>query len=249
MSKRKSNPLLARLEAVKFRKDGLRDLNEFMHPGECDFRGVHDGIAGLVLEHEVQRELAPYYENAKHAACGDYSLVQRGAGGIKTALVCFPSSLWASFFPLTFREITEAIGPINPDQEKLGAVTEIDQEWFSQGLQSTNPELSFHRIRIDWTKGFKAIQQEMEGWIKNMAKQHSPRRGRVQWKAQQDKLNQLAAWRAHRAGLNHTSFWQLAPRQPYTDATSFRTAWMTADKFLKDQVKRARNAVKKSPKG
>ena len=241
----KCHPILERLEKVTFGKDGLRELDEFMHPGEHSFHAVTDDIVDLVLEHEIERELSPYYENAIHAHRGEFYKVSRGTSNIPSALVCYPSSLWSSYFPLSWGEITGNIQQ-EIERESISAVTEIDQEWFDQGIKGANPHLSFHRLRIDWLKGSKAIQEELEKWVKEMASQRPARRGRTASVQMQDKLNQLAAWRAHRAGLSWHEFRSLAPRRPYTDATSYRTAWKNAESFLKDRMKHARLALNQS---
>jgi hypothetical protein len=243
--KKKAAPLLERLEKVTFGKDGLRELNEFMHPGEYGFHAVTDDIVDLVLEHEIERELHPYYENAIHAQRREFEKVSRGTWGIPSALVCFPCSLWAASFPLSWGEITGGQKPVI-ERESITAVTEIDQEWFDQGLKSSNPELSFHRLRIDWRKGSKAIQAELETWVKEMSSKRPARRGRTAAVQMQDKLNHLAAWRAHRAGLCWEEFYALSPRMRYTDSTSYRTAWKNAEAFLKERLKQARLAVKQS---
>ena len=222
--------LLKRLEKVAFGKDGLRIMPKWLGREEYDFKNVPIDLVPEVMEWEFQRELSPYYTGAALVLRGEYAKFK------KTKAV-LPWTVWSTLFPLSYNEITKLIGPTKIDLESLGAVTEIDQEWLDQGLKGANPDLSFHRIRLDWRMGSKAIQAELERWIIKMAKDHSPRRGRTYLKQCDDKLDQLAAWRAHRAGCDHDEFKRLEPRMPYSGASAYRTAWKEAEKAIKGELK------------
>ena len=222
--------ILKRLEKVAFAKDGLRIMPKWLGREEYDFKNVPIDLVPEVMEWEFQRELSPYYTGAALVLRGEHAKFKK-----TKAILTF--SVWSFLFPLSYNEITKLTGPTILDKESLGAVAEIDQEWLDRGLEGANPDLSFHRIRLNWKMGSKAIQAEMERWIIKMAKDHSPRRGRPYLKQCDDKLDQLAAWRAHRAGCDHDEFKRLEPRMPYSSASAFRTAWKAAEKAIQWKLK------------
>ena len=108
-----------------------------------------------------------------------------------------------------------------------------------------NPEssLSMHCLVLDWSRGSKTIQREIEKWVKKMTYLHPAPAQSVYEK----RLDQIGAWRAKRAGLNAQEYLDLRMRTfgckktsemkrdhvLYEDPSTFRTASKTAEKFIR----------------
>jgi hypothetical protein len=121
----------------------------------------------------------------------------------------------------------------------------VDQEWLERGVKAGNPDESFHRLRLDWSKGSKAIRSELLTWAGGLAKAHKRSRSPVDYKF---RLQQLAAWRAQRAGMNADEYLKLrlktfkmarasdlpkAELHAYEDPSTFRNACKVAGSLLK----------------
>jgi hypothetical protein len=203
--------LTARIKATRFDADGLRIHSLPFHQGEWSFTDIPDHLAKDVAEWEYQRELERNYPT-------------------EGRLLPF---LWSDFFPLSFSEIENLWGEkIRPETDHLPAFGVIDQDWFTAATSSTPQNLAFHQVRIDWSRGAEAIRADFEKWIKDESAKRTALRRRPSWKIHQDRLDQLAAWRAHRAGLSHVHFIEHQVRKPFSDASAFRTAWRKAEEIL-----------------
>jgi len=162
--------------------------------------------------------------------------------------------LW--HFPRPLVDLWKEEGPAVRSEQWLDAFTEIPSEWFVEIPENKKRALGYHHVRLDWRLGKDAIKEAFSTWIDEQAKGRKSARGRTARKIAQDKLNQLAAWRAHRAGMNREQFceaWQ-APRAgksqeqlcnaglqsaiPYADASAFRTAWRAAESELCLMIRR-----------
>ncbi len=209
--------LRAKIKTTKFDRSGLRIHQLPLITEELDFKEIPKEMAQQVAEWEYSRELAANYPD--HGRLLPY--------------------LWSAFFPLSFREIENLWGEkIRTNTDKIGAFSEIDQDWLAAGMTTKKPELAFHSIRLDWSRGAEAILVDFEKWIRGQSSSRTAKRRRPSSKIHQDRLDQLAAWRAHRAGLSHVHFLEYDVRCPYADASAFRNAWKQAEKTLLSLSKR-----------
>jgi len=124
-----------------------------------------------------------------------------------------------------------------------GIISERGSYWYSccsahenaPGCSPGSPGV--HYVRIDLTGGRENMKKALARWIDEKL----PKASKRQWqKIAEERLDELAAWRAHRAGLNHGEFCTLKPRTPYSDASAYRTAWKKAEKELRLLMKTTR---------
>lgn len=118
----------------------------------------------------------------------------------------------------------------------------------SYALKRTG-SLSMHCIVLDWGRGSKAIRDEVFAWLKLRARdirEDQPElRGRV---GNREKLFQLGAWRARRAGHSAKSYYELrggkrasfgkSDNPSYKSPKAFRTAADAAEEALKSLLRK-----------
>jgi hypothetical protein len=243
--------MLKRINATKFDRSGLRIHTAPLARDEYDFRAVKSWEAKMVAEYEYAREIRRHYE-AHKILCESLLGSKRARKELMGFKYPAPNHLIIDrgLFPMPWMELRRIVGPVKqPLIERMGAIQEVDQEWFDRGMGSENTDLSFHRIRIDWSKGSKAIQREMLDWVISMAKGRSHAKYPVDYNV---KLQQLAAWRAARAGLNAQDYLKLRMRSfkmsrvedfrhaglnAYEDPSTFKKACSVVDTLFKGLLK------------
>ena len=221
--------LLKRIDGTKFDRSGLRIHHSPLAREEYDFRGIEVWEAESVAICEYQRDIKRYYDAARELVTGDLASLKKRPHG-----PFHPSPLADDpLFPVPSMELRRIMGPgKKPISERITAIREVDQDWFDR-VTGEDPDLSFHRLRIDWRQGREIIKRDLGKWIDELGKNRKTIQRRAKARVIEDRLDQLAAWRAHRAGLNHAKFTQLSPRIPYSDATAFRRAHEKAEKLLR----------------
>jgi hypothetical protein len=230
--------ILELINATKFDRSGLRVHTAPLARDEYDFRGIEAWEVEAVARYEYAREIRRHYDATRifYDAVGGSRRAQKEMVSWKfPAPNPLPDHLTHSgIFPMPWMEYRRIMGPgKQPEIERMGAIHEVDQEWFDRGMESENTDLSFHRFRVDWSRGRDAIKKDFSAWIDDVSKGRKTYQRRPKNKVIEDRLDQLAAWRAHRAGLNHAAFTALSPRTPYADATAFRRAHEKADMILR----------------
>jgi hypothetical protein len=230
--------MLERINATKFDRSGLRIHTAPLARDEYDFRDVESWEARAVFQHEYSREIRRNYDASRiyYEAAGGSRRAQKEMVNWK-----FPAPnplpydlIHPGLFPMPWLEYRRIMGQgEQPVIDCMGAVWEVDQEWFDWGMESEETNKSFHRLRLDWSRGRDAIKKDFSAWLDGMSKGRKTIQRRAKGRVIEDRLDQLVAWRAHRAGLNHAAFTALSPRTPYADATAFRRAHEKADKILR----------------
>lgn len=246
--------MLARIAATKFDRAGLRIHSTPLAREEYDFRGIETWEAEAVARYEYAREIRRHYDAARifYEATGGSRRAQKEMIGWKfPAPNPLPSHLILDgAFPMAWMELRRIMGPGKPPViERMGAIHEVEQEWCDRGMESDRTDLSFHRLRIDWSRGSKAIQREMLLWIGAMAKERSRAKSPVDFGL---RLQQLAVWRASRAGMDATHFFNLRKKafkmssdsdfknlgiNQYDDPSTFKSACRLVDSILKRLLK------------
>ena len=241
--------MLERINATKFDRSGLRIHTAPLARDEYDFRNVESWEAGAVARYEYAREIRRHYDGTR--------LYYDAVGGSRRARKEMVNWKYPAPNPLPYHVIYDGLFPMpwmeyrrimgkgkQPVIDRIAAVEEVDQEWFDQGVKSDNTDLSFHRLRIDWSRGSKAIQRELLHWIGSMAKTRSRAKRPVDYSL---RLQQLAAWRASRAGMDASEFFNLRKKafkmssdgdfkkariNQYDDPSTFNDACRLVDALL-----------------
>jgi hypothetical protein len=241
--------LLERIKATKFAPDGLRVHTAPLSRYEYDFRALPVWEYERVAKYEYKREIQRFYITHKEMVRGDWPALKR-----KQPSWEYPSPLADEclLFPIPWMELRRIVGPTPPPEPSVGgftAIHEVDADWLERGIMAEHPDVSFHRLRLDWNKGSKAIQRELLAWTSEMAKAHKRAKNPVDFNL---RLQQLAAWRAKRAGMNADDYLQLrlktfkmgkasdfskAKLSAYEDPSTFRSACRNVDAILKGLLK------------
>jgi len=224
--------LLARITAAEFDKSGLRIHQAPFARDEFDFSWVQPWEAEDVARYEYQRELKRYYDSHRLFLNEDFSAMK------KKQSVLVDSWHLQTLFPLPYGEFARLFSEDDRRTivERIGAFHEVDHEWTDR-LTRENPDLSFHHLRIDWSRGRDAIKRDFAKWLDESGKDRKTIQRRPKEKVISERLDQLAAYRAHCAGLNQSSFAALKPRISYGDASAFRKGWKKAEVILKSFLK------------
>lgn len=253
--------MLERINTTKFDRSGLRIHTAPLARDEYDFRAVQPWEAEMVAKYEYDREIKRHYE-AERIVCE----AMLGSSRAKKEMMKwrYPNPnplahhhLLGAFFPRPWREHRRMWGSGKPPERNGGeAFEEIDEERFNRGLEATIPKWSYHRIFIDWSKGSKAVQREMLQWVSSMSKGRSRAKYPVDYNV---RLQQLAAWRAARAGMGAQDFLKLRMRSfkmsrvedfrhaglnAYEDPSTFKKACSVVDTILKRNLKEWEKVVK-----
>jgi hypothetical protein len=253
--------MLERINATKFDRSGLRVHTAPLARDEYDFRAVQPWEAKMVAEYEYDREIKRHYD-AERILCE----AMLGSTRSKKEMVKwrYPNPnplahhhLLGVLFPMPWKEHRRIMGPGTPPEVNgLEAFEEIDEERFNRGLEASTPKWSYHRIFIDWSKGSKAVQREMLHWVSSMAKGRSRAKYPVDYNV---RLQQLAAWRAARAGMGAQDYLKLrmhsfkmsrvedfryAGLNAYEDPSTFKKACSVVDTILKRNLKEWEKVVK-----
>jgi hypothetical protein len=95
---------------------------------------------------------------------------------------------------------------------KVGQVDPLDLIDLGNGSYSPRPtgSLSMHCIVLDWGKGSTAVRDEMYAWLQTLAEDLRNDQPELRGKARNiEKLFQLGAWRARRAGHSAKEYYEL----------------------------------------
>ena len=236
--------LLERITAAQFDRFGLRIHTVPLARDEYDFRALPVWELERVAKYEYKREIRRYYDAHRELLAGNMAALKGRQPSWKNPNPLVDECL---LFPMPWMELRRIMGP-SPEStvERLGAICEVDQDWLEQGVKAENPDLSFHRLRLDLSKGSKAIQRELLAWAGGLAKGRKRARSPVDYSL---RLQQLAAWRARRAGMEPDEYLKLrlktfkmaraadlpkAKLHAYEDPSTFRNACKVADSILKE---------------
>ena len=164
-------------------------------------------------------------------------------------------SMWSDTLSPAFREsdleefneiLAQSNHPLWNLIKKVGNVDALDLIDLGDGSYAPRRtgSLSMHCIVLDWGRGSKAIRDEVFAWLKKLARdirEDQPElRGRV---GNREKLFQLGAWRARRAGHSAKEYYELrggkrggfgkSGNPSYQAPKAFRTAANAAEETLK----------------
>jgi hypothetical protein len=238
--------LSQRVEALakntKFGEDGLRILAIPISRDEFDFKGITPEEGQKILLYEYAREVEIRYSRDAFSIYG--SSARWGFGDSYHKFL-------SEYFPLPFQTIKRDYPAIlehpfmrmnNPDPSLpySGIISEMGDYWYGRcssheiALDCSVPP-HVHYLRIAVNAGKSEMKKVFSQWVDDNIQSQQKRRGSV---IVEDKLNALAAWRAHRAGLHREEFCELKPLVPYADASAYRTAWKRAEKDLISLVKK-----------
>ena len=241
--------LLERIATAKFDKSGLRIHHAPLSRDEFDFRALPAWEFERVAKYEYKREIQRFYMAHKEMVNGEWPALKQRQPSWE-----YPSPLADEglLFPIPWMELRRIVGPTPPPEPGVGgftAIDEVDADWLERGILAEDPDVSFHRLRLDWNKGSKAIQRELLAWTSEMAKAHKRAKNPVDFNL---RLQQLTAWRAKRAGMNADDYLKLRLKtfkmarasdlpksslHAYEDPSTFRNACKVADSILQGLCK------------
>jgi hypothetical protein len=242
---------LEQAKTTAFDSHGLRVIESPLPRYEYCFPEVSPEIEEWVSHWEYTREVQKFYEQFISFSKLDHAINNETPPDVinlilKRSLAFISGHPWQPYFPLSYAEIREHLGQFN--ETGLWSEVSINLESDIQGMIKTvpadrrafreikGPELdhaaqgSLHCVQVDWSRGSKAIRIDFESWLKNHEKASLKRR--PERKLAENRLDQLAAWRARRAGLNHGEYTMLKPRTSYADASAFNKAAKAAEKEI-----------------
>lgn len=236
------NESLKALGETKFDQHGLR-LIENLEPEEYCFTSVPEDVVPSFLAYELLRESLSVHQRIRQLrgiedrhTSGDIPqtvIDQRFFTALPVLLECVEN------FPLPLLSIQQGDDrPLLSEQNsfKMGfpifkkptPIQEVPLEpTTALSLLERAPDLeNIHAFHLNFefhTNG--ALVKAFKNWVDTRRKQGGIR------PSYSDHLNQLAAWRAHRAGLTHSDFLHLNPRPKlgYADASAFRKACEIAE--------------------
>lgn len=237
-----SQRVIALAKETRFGKDGLRILATPLSHDEFDFRGITPEEGQKMLLYEYAREVEIRYSRDAFSVYGS-----RARWGLGDSYHKFLSA----YFPLPFQTIKRDYPAIldhpfmrinNPDPSLpySGVISEMGDYWYGRcSSHEIAPDCSappnVHYLRIAVNAGRSEMKKVFSQWVDDNIQSQQKRRGGI---IVEDRLNALAAWRAHRAGLHREEFCELKPLVPYADASAYRTAWKRAEKDLQSLVRK-----------
>ena len=147
----------------------------------------------------------------------------------------------AELFPLPINEIKRAGLLSITDPPRPMAFKELDEEAHKYFRSKAPPSpWSIHTILLDWEAGASNIKNQIDEWIDRVNRSQAVDNGRrVNQRGSPReliltrRLNQLATWRAHRAGLKYPDLEKLTPKV-WTHPSSFRNGYKRAEQVLLD---------------
>lgn len=234
----------------EFDADGFRIIK--LCEAEWNFSGLvetGDVTAEFACKYEYAREIPSAYEAARN-----FLLVMQGdmPGNAYHAKVDSwpPQMIWGGGFPIPWMLI-----PVEHrrgvTRETIPPIWEVHPETFGRPcLLETH-----YRLGINWRLGVDAVEAALLKWVRSIRPAHVPsRRARPKRKVIEDRLAQLSAWRARRAGVGHGAFLRMvkdARAKPgsylreYADPSAFRNAANAAQREIERMQRDAMARLKR----
>ena len=260
--------LIAKLDAADFGDDGLRIFPKLkaLPKEEYDFLTVIEDLkampfpsAMMWIRHEYGRELKWIYTslNANYRAWWGFPpWNQRNGYNHETTMQI--DSVFGKDLPMSLTAIKRKKGYLEAEEPQpifsnfLDSIEGLTKR--SQGdifiKLATDPNwikdsepVRYYGIRIDWSQKKSDLMKELGRWVDQNTQ---PKKGRSEGKTIEDRFNQLAAWRAHRSGLDWNGYTKLdwknfrklnpGKNYPYNDPASFRNGWERALERLEGYI-------------
>ena len=235
------------LQAATFDNDGLREIRQPLERDEYDFNcfsNLTPEQSTYVVLYEYQREikgfndLIRFFRGIKIDAhnslpslgskmFSDYSTV-----GLLNNLSAFPLPI------VTIKRNDESKGrafKITTTSKPHKALYEISpMQLLELRLRGESEYFSTHCLVIQRNCNKRLIKSEFSKWLIQSEKEQGLRRrvGRPEATVMDDRLNQLAAYRIHRAGFSYNEFLFLKTRLPYKDESAFIKGYKKAEEAL-----------------
>jgi len=238
---------LVALKATSFGSDGLRELRQPLERGEFDFSyfsHLTPEQATYVVLYEYQREIKAFYDLIRFfrgieldvenslPPLGSKMFSHYSAVGLMNNLSAFPLPI------VTIKKFDEDKGKvfeITTTSKPHKALYEISpMQLLELRLQGESEFFSTHCVVIQRNSNRRLIKSEFSKWLIQSEGKHSKRRpvGRPEATVMDDRLNQLAAYRIHRAGFSYNEFLSLKTRLPYKDESAFIKGYKKAEEAL-----------------
>ena len=239
--------VLEALRAARFGPDGLREIKKPLNRDEYDFSCfscLKPEEASYVVNYEYHREIRVFHDLIRQLRGIDQDMTE--------SLPKFGSKMFAAYsfvglldnvsaFPLpivTIRRNDESEGrvfEISTSTKPINGFNETSPLQFLElRLRGESEYFSTHCIVIQRNCNRKIIKSDFSKWLIKSEKERvlPGRDGRPEATVMDDRLNQLAAYRAHRAGISFNEFLALKPRLSYSDESAFIKGYKKAEEAL-----------------
>jgi hypothetical protein len=225
---------LTLLQKTQFGGDGFRLIpSGTLSRYEYDFKGFSANEKQAVLRYEYFREIEGTYTQAKYfkglqdnvpSYLVDVLSPHIPIDGLPTFME------YISFFPLPTTKIKEILKErFTTSLVSRAPALREEKTWDGQ-TPTPNPDASLHAFSIYWHHHISDIKDAFADWLKKEDQQrkkrgllHANRRGHPDQTHSAEMINQLVAWRAKRAGMDHSDYMFLGTGL-YNDSSSFRKA-------------------------
>jgi hypothetical protein len=238
---------LEALRATTFGSDGLREIRQPLIRDEYDFSCFSYSKpeeATYVVLYEYQREIKASYDLIRFfksieidapkslPSPGGKMFSDYSAVGLLNNLSAFPLPI------VTIKRNDESKGrafKITTTSKPHKALYEISpMQLLELRLRGESEYFSTHCVVIQRNCNKRLIKSEFSKWLIQSEKEQGLRRrvGRPEATVMDDRLNQLAAYRIHRAGISYNEFLSLKARLPYKDESAFIKGYKKAEEAL-----------------
>jgi hypothetical protein len=238
---------LEALRATTFECDGLRAIRKPLERDEYDFSCfscLKPEEATYVVLYEYQREIKQFYDVVRffrgietdspksQPSLGGKMFSDYSAVGMLNNLSAFPLPI------VTIKRNDESKGrafEITTTSKPHKALYEISpMQLLELRLRGESEYFSTHCVVIQRNCNKRLIKSEFSKWLIQSEKEQGLRRrvGRPEATVMDDRLNQLAAYRIHRAGISYNEFLSLKARLPYKDESAFIKGYKKAEEAL-----------------
>jgi hypothetical protein len=242
---------LEALQDTTFGNDGLRAIRQPLERDEYDFSCFSYSKpeeATYVVLYEYQREIKTFYDVIRffrgietdvpksQPSPGGKMFSDYSAVGLLNNLSTFPLPI------VTIKRNDESKGrafEISTTSKPHKALYEISpMKLLDLRLRGESEYFSTHCIVIQRNCNKRLIKSEFSKWLIQSEKEQDLRKrvGRPEATVMDDRLNQLAAYRIHRAGISYNEFLSLKARLPYKDESAFIKGYKKAEEALSSLI-------------
>jgi hypothetical protein len=235
------------LRNTTFGSDGLRAIRQPLERDEYDFSCFSYSKpeeATYVVLYEYQREIKAFYDIIRFfrgietdvpkslPSPGSKMFSDYSAVGVFNNISVFPLPI------VTIKRNDESNGrafEITTASKPHKALYEISpMQLLDLRLRGESDYFSTHCVVIQRNCNKRLIKSEFSKWLIQSEKEQDLRRrvGRPEATVMDDRLNQLAAYRIHRAGISYNEFLSLKARLPYKDESAFIKGYKKAEEAL-----------------